>query len=534
MKKYNIILLVSILLTLFGCEKYLDVNKNPNAPQEVAPNLYLGPILSQMSMAPQWDGRYIGKYSQMWVHNSANDVWDGMGFLFGNDANSEIWRTVYWLMGYNLKNMIEQSIEEERWDMVGIGYVFRAWGWQMLTDLHSDIIVSEAFDLSKTKFKYDEQAFVYEEVEKDLLEAIKYLNREDGAVSAGYMAVGDPVYNGNREKWKRFAYGLLAYNRGNLTNKTSLYDPEYVVSLVDSAFVDNNDDALFPYSGTRNATTPFYSPGRNNFSLFRQSDFILNLLNGVSYGVLSGTKDTIPDPRLERMLAWSPDSTYNGLVATRGYDGMPTKKMPMQLIQYTASPTNPTEAPGKYIFHNKARIPMMTYAQLQFIKAEAAYYKNDKELALEAYKNGIKSHIEFVNMQTKEANRDGVKEITEDELEELMNNEHVIPNNANNLTLSHILGQKYIVQWGWAFVQAWTDLRRYHYIDLDPISNEQVFLGFNIPPSDRMDTDNQGKPVYRVRGRYNSEYIWNQEEVERIGGMERDYHTNIMWLFEKQ
>ena len=28
-----------------GCNSFLDVNTNPNAPQEVAPNLYLAPMI---------------------------------------------------------------------------------------------------------------------------------------------------------------------------------------------------------------------------------------------------------------------------------------------------------------------------------------------------------------------------------------------------------------------------------------------------------------------------------------------------------
>jgi len=520
--KYILVIAALVILFSTSCKKYLDVNKNPNAPQEVTANLYLGNILSQMSMSPQWDGRYLSKYSQMWAETTALNTYDRMGFISGSDANSEHWRTVYWLFGYNLINMMEQAEAEERWDILGVGYILKAWGWQQLTDLHSDIIITEAFNIERSKFKYDTQEFAYEEVQRLLLKAIEYLNRTDGKVSATYLAVGDPIYKGNRIKWKRFAYGLLAQSRSHLTNKTSLYKPDEIISYVDSAFVGNSDDALFPYTGTRAATTPFFAPGRNNFGTFRQTEFIVNLLDSTVYGA--------PDPRLGRMLAWSRDSTYQGLQPTYGYAGMELIKQPMNLMQYTSNPE--ATDPGKYIFHNTASIPLLTYSQLQFIKAEAAYYKGSKDVALQAYVSGIASHIEFVNKNTSEAGRAGVTTITNVERDEFLASE-VVPADPDKLSLTHILGQKYIAQWGWAFVEAWTDLRRYHYTDLDPITGDQVFSTFTPPAPDRLDVDNRGELTYRVRPRYNSEYIWNVEELERIGGLERNYHTKIMWIFEK-
>jgi len=37
---------ILILISSSGCKKWLDVNVNPNNPQVVAPNLYLGPMLT--------------------------------------------------------------------------------------------------------------------------------------------------------------------------------------------------------------------------------------------------------------------------------------------------------------------------------------------------------------------------------------------------------------------------------------------------------------------------------------------------------
>jgi hypothetical protein len=55
-----------------GCSDYLDVNTNPNAPQSVTANLYLPPIEHWMVTAPQYDGRYVGGYTQEWISTSAS------------------------------------------------------------------------------------------------------------------------------------------------------------------------------------------------------------------------------------------------------------------------------------------------------------------------------------------------------------------------------------------------------------------------------------------------------------------------------
>ncbi|WP_461791335.1 hypothetical protein [Pedobacter sp.] len=42
-------LLIALVITSTGCKKWLDVNRSPNAPDIVAPNLYLGPMMTNMA-----------------------------------------------------------------------------------------------------------------------------------------------------------------------------------------------------------------------------------------------------------------------------------------------------------------------------------------------------------------------------------------------------------------------------------------------------------------------------------------------------
>jgi hypothetical protein len=185
--------------------------------------------------------------------------------------------------------------------------------------------------------------------------------------------------------------------------------------------------------------------------------------------------------------------------------------------------------PSRYIFDDKTKMPIMTYAQLQFVKAEAAQRSNNSALALAAYTNGISAHIDFVNARNLDAGQ-APTQITSTEKNAFLATPAIVPTVAADLTLTQIMSQKYIAQWGWSHVEIWTDLRRYHYTDIDPKGAKQVFPGFAVPTN--LYADNAGATVQRMRPRYNSEYIWNTAALDAIGGRAADYQTKPLWIIQ--
>lgn len=524
MKRRYAALLAGFVSLAGGCKDYLDVNTNPNAPQSVSANLYLAPMLHWMVTAPQYDGRYVGHYAQEWVSTSANfspaQTWGRMGYDPGSDNGAEQWRDVYWSLGQNLVDMNTKAEAEQRWDLLGVGLILKAWGWQALTDLHGEIIVKEAIDQSRTTFDYDSQEYAYTEVQRLLNEAIKDLQRTDGAVDQTYLAKLDKIYNGDRSKWLKLAYGMLALNLNHYSNKAS-YDPAAVIAAVDKSFAGNADDALLAYPATSadNADFNFLGRTRGNFPLYRQTQFVVNLMNGTQFG-------GVVDPRMSRMLAPSPDGQYRGLdINVVGGGAFTTLQAPNNFYGYAGQ--GGSQSPGRYLFADKAKLPVMTYAQLQFIKAEAAYRMGDKATALTAYRNGIASHIDWVNDRNRDDNQSPTQ-ITAAEKATFLAAPQVVPTAPGSLTLTHIMTQKYIAQWAWGHNELWMDMRRYHYTDVDPASGKQVFPGFTPPTN--LYADNGGKLVQRIRPRYNSEYVWNVPGLTAIGGLALDYHTKPLWI----
>jgi SusD/RagB-like outer membrane lipoprotein len=515
--------LLAGLSLLNGCHDFLDVNTNPNGPQSVSAFLYLPPMLHWMVTSPQFDGRYVGHYAQEWISTSTlfspAQSWGQMGYDPSSDNGAQQWRDVYWSLGQNLIDMNTKAQAEQRWDLLGVGLILKAWGWQVLTDLHGEIIIKEAFDQSRTTFDYDTQDYAYQEVQRLLDSAIVLLKRTDGAVDQTYLARGDRIYGGDRTKWLKLAYGMRALVLNHFSNKTT-YDPAAVIAAVDSSFASNADDPLLTYPGTSpdNSDRNFWGRIRNFATLYRQTQFVVGLMDGTQFG-------GVVDPRMSRMLAPAPDGVYRGLDPNvLGFGALADSQRPNNFFGYPAS--GGSLLPGRYLFADRAKIPVMTYAELQFIKAEAALRAGNQVTALDAYKKGISFHIDFVNARNLDDNQ-SPSQITAAEKTAFLADANIVP---TTLTLSHIMSQKYIALWGWGHNELWMDMRRYHYTDLDPVSGTQVFRGFTPPTN--LYFRNSGKVSQRIRPRYNSEYVWNQAGLSAIDALATDYHTKPLWIIQ--
>src|SRR5437016_13428320 len=98
------------------------------------------------------------------------------------------------------------------------------------------------------------------------------------------------------------------------------------------------------------------------------------------------------------MLSASPDGQYRGLDPNVvGFGALTATQQPNNFYGYPGRGNAGGGQPSRYLFSDKSKVPLMTYSQLQFIKAEAALRMGNQGTALAAYINGISSHIDFVN-----------------------------------------------------------------------------------------------------------------------------------------
>jgi len=449
--------------------------------------------------------------------SSPPSTWDRMGYDPSSDNGGEHWRDVYWSLGQNMLDMIAKAEADQRYDIAGVGYIMKAWGFMTLTDIHGEIIVKQAWDQTRYYFDYDTQEYAYTEALRLLDVAIDDLKHTDGKVDANYWKSGDKIYAGDRTKWLKLAYGLKAMALNHFSNK-STYSASKVIANVDSSFVGNADDALLLYASTQpNDDRNFWGPTRANLPSYRQGAFAVSLVNGT---VFNGTVD----PRMSRMMSPSPDGLYRGY-SVDATSALTATQAPMNLWGYVGSAG--LNLPSRYIFSDKTRMPFVTYSELQFVKAEAAFRSGDKATALTAYKNGVSAHLDFVNSRNSDDGQTPTQ-ISATEKATFLADPNIVPASATSLTMTQIMTQKYIALWGWGFDEAWMDMRRFHYTDIDAATGKQVYPGFAFPTN--LYPDNASKPVYRIRPRYNSEYVWNIATLTSLGAMAADYHTKPTWI----
>lgn len=503
-KILSVAFVVILIIIANSCNDYLDVNYDPSFPQSAESYSILPPVLGQMVRGDAWDARYAGKYVQNMVQNTKNYSFDLHGYIAGSDAAGEKWRSHYWSIGKNIDLMIEQSTAKEQWDYVGVAKAIRAWSWQSSTDVYGEMILTQAWEPNRFVFDYDTQDKIYAEVVRLSEEALKDLARTDGNVNTASLGRGDLVYKGDRTKWIKFVYANLARNVHHLSNK-STYNPDKVIEYVDKSFSSNADNFNVPHAGTNSGDGNFFGPLRNNMGGFRASNYFLNLLNGQIFNGVS-------DPRLPLMYSACPDGVYRGADPGLGDPNDKagnTMRLPT-LWGVDPGAFNASTTAGKYIFTNKADHPIITYFELQFIKAEAAFKKGDKALAYEAFKKGVEAHMDFVKV----AAADKTSYMAS----------AAVPQSAAALTLNDIMLQKYIALWVHGALETWVDMRRYDY-------SNTVYTGFILP--NPLYIDNNGKLAYRFRPRYNSEYVWNLDALKKIGGDLPDFHTKKPWFLEK-
>lgn len=533
------------LTLVSSCKKTIDdAYLNPNAQVIQPVETLLAPVIDGFSYfytangsgyGLMLDGTLLGRYIQYWGTTTNGELYGQMGPVVGaSDNTGSIWATVYFGQGQNVNKIIEWGSQQKKWDYVGVAWAIRAWGWLTLTNQYSDAPLVQAFNTSLSQFKYDTQPMFYDSCRAICYRALTYLNMTGDSVSQANLNKGDYYFfGGDVNRWKKFVYGILARSFNDLTNKNEYASNHYVDSAIKYAGLamsSNFENAMCKFQGgTTSPVNSYYGPYRANLGTYRQGQYISDLMSGNNPQMFTG----VFDPRTPYMLRENTNGTYKGFIPWLGSSGLSAGDYPQNFWgnATSTSTTAPTVNNSRYIFNDTAEYPMMTASEMQFILAESYIRKGDQASALTAYKNAIQLNM---NMLTSLYSRNvpSAKVMTTTTETAYLSNPLVVPA-VGNLTLSHVMLQKYIALYGWGVHETWTDMRRFHYVDADPVTGNQVYANFILPSGSNMYATNGGKPVYRCKPRYNSEYLYDVPELTRIGALNADYNTYEMWFSQK-
>ena len=189
-----------------------------------------------------------------------------------------------------------------------------------------------------------------------------------------------------------------------------------------------------------------------------------------------------------------------------------------------------------------------------------------KNEAFEAFKEGVKADLDFTVrylMPGTVGKAEGGDKITKKVFNDLaikyQTGPFVEKLPMTDFSLSHIMMQKWVALYPWGAHEAWVDMRKYHYDieytgeypskgngwDMSTVTQKwdtnpsKVYKGFYLAPAQvqgrksSYNVKNEGSPCYRIRPRYNSEYMWNKASLEAlkpVSGTADNYQCSIPWF----
>lgn len=309
MKKiFNIILILVIVLGSTSCSEWLDVNTDPNNPNETSASVDIRlPWIQHYYMygwasASMRTSTIAGIYTQSSV-TSAN------GLLSSWDPYQSSCTTAYqqWFLGafVNILPMIDRAEEEGAYHYLGVAYCMHAMGFMMMLDIHGEMPYTEAGVDGIYAPKYDDGETIYNGCMANLDKAIEYFNMTQNT-AAPTLAEGDTWNGGDVNKWIKLCYGLKARYLLQISKKSS-YDGDAVLTALASAPQSNDDNTLMKHYNVSGDATNFTvgDPYQANTiwdclsygTTQRATRWYANLLDN-SYTGGSG----VVDPRKDRLL----------------------------------------------------------------------------------------------------------------------------------------------------------------------------------------------------------------------------------------
>ncbi len=491
MKKILYMLSLSAVFT--SCKKWVDINENPNSANSTIPTAEqrLPPLLAQFADAYESSGTRAAFISQqLAVTYAVNNNWNLTRWYSNTSSANWPWQCWYVNSAVNVAPLIAAAEKVEAWHYIGAAKIVKAWGFGTLADFYGMLPYDEFDNKDILTPKFDDASHVQEKILALLDEGIADLQKQQGPI-APPLSKGDILNKGNVDNWIRLAYGLKARYLNHLSKKAE-YNPQAVLDAVSKGPQTEAQSSVMQYVD-EGPTVPSAAKEAlqytNTGTTARVTKLYVDYLTNNYTGAPTGGAN-MSDPRIPLMIPHSTDKAGN-LVRSRGVDmasDLP-KTGPLgytynantnsfsspdsQYVVMRKTPYAPTagqriQSTGTWYTARGAKGLLLTNAEMRFIEAEVKFKQGQAGEALAAYKAGIRAHMAHL----------GIAGTT---IDNFLASTSVVQD-ANNLTLSHIMIQKYLALS--YSPELWVDLRRMDFCtDASGNYNEAagVYKGFKRP-----------------------------------------------------
>lgn len=373
-----LIFAISIIFT--SCEKWLDVNTDPN-------NITDGPAITEnimlIGIEAEW-AQLAVTYHETWygglptwllwhaIEGSTPQTFS-IDSDFGSDAGYVVWDSY----SVSLKHAIQlydKAKENGNKRYQGIAAVIAAWHWFLIADVYDKAPLDEAMQgLEVLKPTLATQEEIYLHANNLLDEAVTLLQATDPGTRLP-KSTDDYMLKGDMGKWTRLAYSMKARQAMRLIyapGKTKVGQADLVLTYLQNGMSANTDECTWKHlddlsnaSAMYKYTSRAYSGGRG----LTPGNQLVDIMN--SYN----------DPRRYVMFTFS-EADPAGFVGHRAGAVVTPGHIPSHYKATYISKTYPDF--------------IMLYSESLFLKAEAYVMKGNWALAETALKDAIKADMEY-------------------------------------------------------------------------------------------------------------------------------------------
>lgn len=366
MKTLNKILLILFIGLFISCDKELDINTNPNSPQNINPGLALSAAQASLITVTGGDFSNLGGfYAQYHTQAPSASQYESIDeYNLSTTFANRSWDELYSGCLNDLEYVINESNKSGDTGTALIGTLMKAYTFQLLVDVFGDVPYTEALQgTNNITPKTTEGSQIY----LDLLSKIDAsLNSYQTNPVVSTVGKQDNIFEGDMDSWVKFAntlklkiYLRMAY--------TTLANPTAVNQLLaENNFLDV--DAKFSNFGTGlNQRNPF----------FEVQITFLGDVNNVASHSLFNFYDLNSDPRKNAVYRANNASAYLSIPQGSGntFNNLASNYSRPNIVANTPV----------YLF---------TVAESNFLQAEALIRYASGTGAQAKYENGIKSSFE--------------------------------------------------------------------------------------------------------------------------------------------
>lgn len=483
MKKITIYTVLALfILSIVGCEKWLDVNQNPNDLTISTPALVFNGAAKQygerqmMGSGFALMGTWTGYFSHCGGWSGWNDV---KAYNMTSSSYTGFWQPYAYTSGSthlgdlkSLDYVIRESRKSDNNALLGASKILRVGFFERIVDTYGDV---PYFDAGKgmqgiTNPVYDDAQAIYEDLIIQLDSAVYFLNRAITAFQ-DMDKEKDPIMKGNKSEWIKYANALkmrLLLKQAEMPGRDSYIVANWTFDPLGfpANSVTMNPGYIDGQSGKQNPLYNGYYKDYLGVWASANTQYGLNVF-------LKHLYDAPKDPRM--MMCWKPGTTSqdysHGLQLGRN-DALEDHHggLAGEAIRIGAGIAGTSDGP----------VYVMSDVEIKFLIAEALARNlpvlGETGTAEDMWEDAIEASFNYYGERA-----EWTKSDINDTLAFYMDQLSVEPDlgwDAANPVKS-IIYQKYVAGVGLYHYQAWTDYRRTGYPETpSPIESEWSMISY--------------------------------------------------------